>query len=258
MSITTINGQDIYYEETGKGTPIIFVHGLGIDSNIFFYQTSYFKNKYRLINYDLRGHGKSSAPETGYSYNDFAADLKALIEHLGLKDFHLVGLSMGGAIAARYVLENPGNARSICFIGSHLVGYYKFENWPNIYKIARVEGVDKARQTWKDFRLFETVKKDHDKYQRLSEMVDNFSCAIWLDPNPRYDEINDLKRLSEINIPSMITTGLDDSDFGPIADILKEEIPENVFKQFGSGHLLSYEQPEEFNKVYDSFLASIE
>lgn len=252
-----INDLDIYYNEAGQGAPILFVHGLGIDSRIFDNQTDFYKNNFRVTRYDLRGHGKSSAPDTGYSYAHFADDLKGLIKHLDLKDFHLVGLSMGGAIAARYVLENPGSAKSITFIGAHIVGYYKFENWPNLFKIARKEGVEKAREAWKEFRLFETVKKSAAKFRALSSMVDEHSCALWLDPNPRYDETNDLKRISEISIPALITTGKYDADFSPIAAILKDSIPDNRFEEFETGHLLSFEESERFNEIMYDFLKGV-
>jgi pimeloyl-ACP methyl ester carboxylesterase len=256
LPVIKINGIDIFYDEAGAGTPILFVHGLGIDSRIFDDQIDFFKNKYRVIRYDLRGHGQSVAPETGYSYADFAGELKGLIEHLELKDFHLAGLSMGGAITARYVLENPGRARSITFIGAHIVGYYKFESWPNLYKIARKEGADKAREIWKNFRLFETAKKYADKFQALSRMVDEHSCALWLDPDPRYDEINDLKRIAEITVPALITAGKHDRDFSPIADILGDNLPDNRFERFETGHLLSFEEPERFNNILADFLGS--
>jgi 3-oxoadipate enol-lactonase len=258
LPATKINDLDIFYDEAGAGTPILFVHGLGIDCRIFDDQIDFFKNNYRVIRYDLRGHGQSSAPETGYSYADFADELKTLIQRLELKDFHLIGLSMGGAIAARYVLENPGTAKSITFIGAHIVGYYKFENWPNLYKIARKEGIEKARETWKNFRLFETVKKYAGKFQALSRMVDEHSCTLWLDPDPRYDEINDLKRISEIKIPALITAGKHDRDFSSIADILRDNLPDNRFEQFETGHLLSFEEPERFNNLLGNFLKSVE
>ncbi len=258
MPVIKINDIDIFYDEAGAGTPILFVHGLGIDCRIFNAQIDFFKNKYRVIRYDLKGHGRSSAPEAGYSYADFASELKGLSEYLDLDDFHLVGLSMGGAIAARYVLENPGRARSITFIGAHIVGYYKFEDWPNLYKIARKEGIEKALETWKNFRLFETVKKYADKFQALSRMVDEHSCALWLDPDPRYDEINDLKRISEITIPALITAGKHDRDFSPIAEILRDSIAANRFERFETGHLLSFEEPERFNNLLDDFLRGIE
>jgi len=248
---------DHYFEDTGSGETLIFVHGLGIDRTIFNEQIKYFKDKYRVISYDLRGHGQSSCPESGYSYNHFAGDLKDLIEALKISDYHLMGLSMGGAICARFVLENLGQPKSITFIGSHIVGYYKFPDWPNTYKIAVKEGPGQAREAWKNFALFDTVKSDPLKSAELGRMVDSFPCALWTDPNPRYEEPNDLKRLADIDIPTLITSGKKDIYFSPIAKILKENIPSARFEEFDCGHLLSFEQPHNFNSVLDNFLRSI-
>ena len=243
---------------TGAGSSIIFIHGLGIDSRIFKDQVDFFQDQYRAICYDLRGHGRSSAPKTGYSYKAFADELKGLVDNLKLRDFHLVGLSMGGAIAARYFLENPGPAKSISFVGAHIVGYQVFEKWPNFYKIAQMEGPDKARETWNKFRLFETVREDHVKYAQLTEMIDEHSCAPWLDPNPRYEEINDLERISKIDVPVLITIGRHDQDFAPVAHILRNSIPKNRFREFDAGHLVSFESSQKFNNLLLDFLKSIE
>ena len=257
MPLLKINDMDHYFEDTGSGETLIFVHGLGIDRNIFNEQIDYFKNKYRVISYDLRGHGKSGAPESGYSYNHFANDLKDLIQTLKLDNYHLIGLSMGGAICARFVLENMGKPKSLTFIGAHIVGYYKFPDWPNTYKIAVKEGLDKARETWKNFALFDTVKSDPLRTKELERMVDNFPATMWTDPNPRYEEPNDLKRLAEIKIPTLITSGKQDVYFSPIAQIMKENIPQARYEEFECGHLLSFEQPHNFNSILENFLKSV-
>jgi len=127
-----------------------------------------------------------------------------------------------------------------------------------MYKIAKSEGVDKAREIWKNFRLFETVKADLKKFKLLSNMVDHFSCALWLDPNPRYDEPNDLEKISDIKAPALIVVGKNDTDFHPIAEILKGRLPNARYEEFESGHLLSFEQPQKFNQLLENFLEGIE
>lgn len=250
-------GVEIYFEDVGSGIPIVLVHGLGIDRRIFKYQINALKDGFRLITFDLRGHGRSEAPETGYSYGDFTDDLKNLGEHLDLKDFHLIGLSMGGAVAVRYQIENPGKANSLTLIGSHIVGYMKFQDWPNMFKITHKEGVEQARETWKNFRLFENLKNDKEKFDILSDIIDDFSCAYWLDPDSRYDEPDDLKRLDEIEIPVLITAGKGDQDFYPIAELARVELPNSKFIEFESGHLVSFEKPDEFNNIFLKFIQEI-
>ncbi len=257
MAFAEVNGVKLFYNLEGQGEPLVLIHGLGLDHNVFDDQVDHFNSSYRVLTYDLRGHGMSDAPETGYSYNHLADDLNELVDHIGLKDIHLVGLSMGGAIAARFVLENPGYARSITFAGSHIVGYMNFKDWPNVFKAAKKEGCDRARELWKGFRLFHSLIKDAVKYQNLTEMVDRFNCNMWTDPNSPYDEPDDLKRLEEINIPALITVGKEDLDFYPIAEILNARLPNKRFEAFDCGHLVSYEKSDVFNKTLQDFLKGI-
>lgn len=257
MPHVKIKELDIFYSDQGEGQPILFVHGLGINSRIFEDQAEFFKPNYRVIRYDLRGHGESQSPETGYSYQDYADELRDLIEHFSLADFHLVGLSMGGAVAAKYLIDNPGKAKSITFVGAHITGFYQFEGWPNLFKTAQTDGVEEARETWKNFRLFETVRPFYRRFPKLMNMVDNFSCTPWLDPNFRYKDKSDLERLDRIDIPALITIGKSDRDFYPIAQILKDKLPNNRFEEFDCGHLVSYEKPDEFNSVLNEFISTV-
>jgi len=88
-------------------------------------------------------------------------------------------------------------------------------------------------------------------------LIDNFSCAPWLDPNFRYKDKSDLDRLDQIDIPALIAIGKSDRDFYPVAQILKEKLPNNRFEEFDCGHLVSYEKPDEFNSLLDEFIATV-
>jgi non-heme chloroperoxidase len=94
----------LYYEDHGSGKPVVLIHGYPLSSASWEKQVPALLNGgYRVIAYDRRGFGKSSQPTTGYNYDTFAEDLRKLITHLNLKDFVLVGFSMGGGEVARYI-----------------------------------------------------------------------------------------------------------------------------------------------------------
>jgi non-heme chloroperoxidase len=94
----------LYYEDHGSGHPVILIHGYPLSSASWEKQVpALLAAGYRVISYDRRGFGKSSQPTTGYNYDTFAEDLRKLVTHLKLKDFTLVGFSMGGGEVARYV-----------------------------------------------------------------------------------------------------------------------------------------------------------
>ena len=94
---------NIYYEDLGKGKPIVLIHGWPLSGSMWEYQvTGLLDEGYRVITYDRRGFGKSDYPGTGYDYETLAGDLQSLIAHLNLTDATLVGFSMGGGEIAKY------------------------------------------------------------------------------------------------------------------------------------------------------------
>jgi non-heme chloroperoxidase len=95
---------DLYYEDHGSGQPVVLIHGYPLSGASWEKQVPVLLNAgHRVITYDRRGFGKSSQPTTGYNYDTFAEDLRELIAHLELREFALVGFSMGGGEVARYL-----------------------------------------------------------------------------------------------------------------------------------------------------------
>ena len=94
---------DLYYEDHGAGKPVVLIHGYPLSGASWEKQVPVLLGAgHRVITYDRRGFGKSSQPTTGYNYDTFAEDLHKLVTHLELRDFTLVGFSMGGGEVARY------------------------------------------------------------------------------------------------------------------------------------------------------------
>jgi non-heme chloroperoxidase len=109
MSYVTVGKEnsskiDLYYEDHGSGQPVVLIHGYPLSGASWEKQVPVLLNAgHRVITYDRRGFGKSSQPTTGYNYDTFAEDLHKLITHLELREFALVGFSMGGGEVARYL-----------------------------------------------------------------------------------------------------------------------------------------------------------
>jgi len=108
MSYVTVGREnsskiDLYYEDHGSGRPVVLIHGYPLSGASWEKQVPVLLNAgHRVITYDRRGFGKSSQPTSGYNYDTFAEDLHKLITHLELREFALVGFSMGGGEVARY------------------------------------------------------------------------------------------------------------------------------------------------------------
>lgn len=102
----------IFYQDIGRGKPVVLIHGWPLSHEMWEYQINELpKHNIRVIAYDRRGFGKSSHPWEGYDYDTFASDLNALIEALDLTDVTLVGFSMGGGEVARYLSKYNHNGR---------------------------------------------------------------------------------------------------------------------------------------------------
>jgi non-heme chloroperoxidase len=153
---------DLYYEDHGSGKPVVLIHGYPLSGASWEKQVpGLLEAGHRVITYDRRGFGKSSQPTTGYNYDTFAEDLYKVVSHLELRDFSLVGFSMGGGEVARYLGKygSKGVSKAV-FISSVPPFLLKTNDNP--------EGVDGS--------VFEGIQKAivADRYTFFTEFFKNF------------------------------------------------------------------------------------
>jgi non-heme chloroperoxidase len=153
---------DLYYEDHGAGKPVVLIHGYPLSGRAWEKQLPVLLDAgYRVITYDRRGFGQSSQPTTGYNYDTFAEDLHKLVIQLELRDFALVGFSMGGGEVARYLGKYGSKAVSkAVFISSVPPFLLKTPDNP--------EGVDGS--------VFDGIQKAivADRYAFFTEFFKNF------------------------------------------------------------------------------------
>lgn len=106
-SYAQINGIKLYYESYGNGDPILIIHGNGGDISSMSNQIEHFRNEFRVIAADSRGHGRSDSGEAQLTYRQIASDLAALVNHLSLEKVHIIGWSDGGIIGLILGIEFP-------------------------------------------------------------------------------------------------------------------------------------------------------
>ena len=137
---------DLYYEDHGSGKPVVLIHGYPLSGASWEKQVPVLLEAgYRVITYDRRGFGKSSQPTTGYNYDTFAEDLHKLVTHLKLRDFALVGFSMGGGEVARYLGKYGSKGVSKAVIISGVPPYLlKTSDNPEGVDGSVFEGIQKA------------------------------------------------------------------------------------------------------------------
>jgi non-heme chloroperoxidase len=153
---------DLYYEDHGSGKPVVLIHGYPLSGASWEKQTAaLLADGYRVIAYDRRGFGRSSQPTSGYNYDTFAEDLHRLVTQLDLRDFALVGFSMGGGEVARYFgkFGSKGVSRAVFISG---VPPYLLKTPDN------PEGVDGS--------VFEGIQKAvaADRYAFFTDFFKNF------------------------------------------------------------------------------------
>jgi pimeloyl-ACP methyl ester carboxylesterase len=136
----------LYYEDHGSGQPVVLIHGYPLSSASWEKQVPALLDAgYRVIAYDRRGFGKSSQPTTGYDYDTFAEDLHSLVTQLKLRDFVLVGFSMGGGEVARYIGKfGSRNVSKAVIIGGVPPFLLKTADNPDGVDGSVFEGIQKA------------------------------------------------------------------------------------------------------------------
>ncbi|MBU6198147.1 MAG: alpha/beta fold hydrolase [Xanthomonadaceae bacterium] len=113
MPTVQVNGTSIYYEREGGGPPLLMIHGLGSSGDDWAFQREDFARHFTLILPDLRGAGRSAKPPGPYSIGQFAADLWALLDALGVESTNILGFSLGGAVAQEMALAQPVRVRRL-------------------------------------------------------------------------------------------------------------------------------------------------
>jgi len=113
MPAVRVGDINIYYEDYGKGEPLLLIAGWGTDLSCWLPQIPEFSTKYRVIAFDNRGAGRTDAPDEPYSFRMMADDAVGLLDALGIGKAHILGMSMGGCIAQEMAIEHPERTRSL-------------------------------------------------------------------------------------------------------------------------------------------------
>jgi len=266
MPYAHTNGIDTFYEDTGQGPPVVLIHGHSLDLCMWQYQVpALLQAGYRVVRYDVRGHGRSAAPAQGYTWENYAADLADLLTCLDVESAHLVGISMGGGIALQFVLNFPQRVLSLVLVDSTLPGFTYSDEFTHqveeLVRVVRAEGPGPAFQRlWLAHPFFDGLRPYPERFALLDEMVRTFPAADYRRgavPTGYRPAVAD--RLSEIAAPAVVMVGEQDiADLRLIADILAASLPNARPLVFpGVGHVPPLEQPDAFNEALIAFLRGI-
>jgi pimeloyl-ACP methyl ester carboxylesterase len=270
--LTTDDKVKLYYEETGSGTPVVFVHEFAGDHRSWEPQMRHFARRYRCIAFAARGWPPSEVPQDVAAYSQERArdDIRCVLDHLGIDKAHIVGLSMGGFATLHFGLTYPQRARSLLVAG---VGYgaekdqrEKFRSEATIiaerlekqgmaaFAEAYAYGPTRVQFENKDPRGFAEFK------QQLAEHSAKGSANTQLGVQRERPSVFDLEEgLKKLTVPTLVVSGDEDWPCLLPGVFIKRTAPAaGLLIVPNTGHTINIEEPDAFNSALADFLAQVD
>lgn len=262
---------ELYYEDHGEGRPVVLIHAYPLDSQSWEKQErALLTAGYRVIAYDRRGFGRSDRPTVGYDYDTFAADLKALLDELDLREVSLVGFSMGTGEVARYLgVYGSDRIAKAAFLGPLQPYLRRTEDNPS-GAAPEFDGMrsqaEGDRFAWFDGFFENYYNLDENLGSRISEAAVRGSWATaaqvsWYAASACVDTwLTDFRGdIGRIDVPALILHGTADRilPIDATARELRKRLPDADYVEIeGAPHGLLWTHAEEVNAALLTFLAS--
>lgn len=258
MSRLRTNDIELFYEVQGEGEPLVLLHGLGSSTWDWEPQVPEFSKNYRVVSLDLRGHGRSDKPLGPYTIPMFAADTAGLLNVLGIESAHIVGLSLGGAVAFQLALDAPALVKTLVIVnsGPSMAGpggdiQKEVDSRVAIVDQLGMRGMGQALAP----RLFPKPEHASQRENLIERWAEN-------DPRAYIDALKSMvgwdvvKQIGSIQCPTLVIAS--DQDYTPVA--LKEAYAKlmpnaQVVVIPDAHHAVTLERPQAFNAVLAQFLA---
>jgi 3-oxoadipate enol-lactonase len=260
---TEIKGRNIAYTLLGPkdGPALVLGHALGANSHLWGYQIPILTAKFRVLVYDLPGHGESDSPIGQDSFDDLAGDLATLLDHIGISRATLVGLSIGGMIAQHFGLLYPDRLQALvlCSTGcqTNETGKKIFEDRIGQVNEAGIETqIEGSISRWFTPQFVSAAPAT---IEWVKWMYRNTSPAGFISCCRAIQELNTLDRLSSIAAPTLLIPGeLDPAFPESVSRTIQSRIKNSQLKVLtGAAHIGNVERPHEFNEILSKFLAEV-
>jgi pimeloyl-ACP methyl ester carboxylesterase len=259
MPETVINHVRFHFEESGSSDALVFLHGLGSCGQDWLLQTPTFCERFRVIAPDL--HGQTDKPRQRISIAQMTTDVACLLDALGVKRAHIVGLSLGGCVAQQLALDDPARVRSLTLVNT----FARFDmGAPGnaIPLVARMGILGllglPAQARFVAARMF--PKPEQAQLRALAaERIASNDMATYIRLLLAIGVFNVTRRLGEIACPTLVIAGDRDSTVPLRAKkYLAEHIRGACFELIAdSGHATPIDQPEAFNRLVMDFVESV-
>jgi 3-oxoadipate enol-lactonase len=248
-----VPGGELYYEVEGAGIAVALVHGHALDTRMWDDQVPALVDLATVVRYDARGFGRSTRDDDApYSHAD---DLWHLLDHLGIDEAVLVGLSMGGRTVVEATLAAPHRVRAVVLLDALLEGVpwdpASEQSFKEIGRELRAGGLDAARAALLRHGFFAPAQRDPEVARRIAQMVGDYSGVNWTTPDPHLPHPPSIELLETIATPTTVVFGeLDVPCFVEMSEILADRIPDARRVTIpGAGHMVNMEAPEAVNAL---------
>lgn len=260
MKIST-NGIETNYTVEGDGPWLVFSHSLACNVAMWEPQAKAFAKRFKVVCYDTRGHGQTSAPKGEYALDQLSADLLGLLDGLGIAQTHFVGLSMGGMIGQVFALEHPGRFESLVLCDTtsrYPAGAASV--WADRIKTVEAQGmapmVEPTLGRWftAPFRA-----RRPDVMDRVGKLIRDTPPQGYVGCCHALPKIDVTDRLGGVTCPALVIVGEEDPGTPvDMARAIHAALPgaELAILREAS-HLSNMEQPEEFSRVLGGFLDKV-
>ena len=251
-----VNGTELNYEVSGKeGAPwLVLSHSLACNTRMWDPTIAAFKDKYRILNYDMRGHGQSAAPNGPYTLDMLADDVLGLMKELKIERCKYIGLSIGGMIGQTLALRQTGKFEKMVFADTgHSQPPEAIKQWEERIKIAQSQGM-KALVPSTMERWFTPSFRESAPAKKIADIIAATPVAGYVGCGQAIMKLNTTARLKEIKVPVLAITGEADPSAGG-TKYIGENVPGAKFVSIPpAAHIANVEQPEKFNQALRDFL----
>jgi pimeloyl-ACP methyl ester carboxylesterase len=270
MPTVAVAGVKLYYEEVGRGTPLVFVHEFAGDAQSWRPQTTFFARRYRTIAFNARGYPPSDVPEDSqaYSQQQAADDIKGVLDSLGIARAHVCGLSMGGLATLHFGLSYPDRALSLVVAGAGYGSDDPESNRRDCEQVARrfeTEGMEKTGDFYaRGPARVQLLEKDPVGWQEFRDRLCAGSAkghALTMrGVQMRRPTVYSLEeRLKRLDVPTLIVTGDEDEPCLEPSLFMKRRIPTSALIVLPkAGHAVNIEEPAAFNHAVLDFLSAVD
>jgi pimeloyl-ACP methyl ester carboxylesterase len=262
MPYADVNGQRVFYEDTGAGGGvIIFSHGYFMSHGMFDAQVAALRDRWRCIAWDARGHGQTETTAEPFSYWDSASDLFGLLDHLGVERAVLAGMSQGGYISLRAALMAPDRVRALVLMDTQ----------PGVEDPEKAAGYDQLIEAWvspegPSQEVVDTVATiilgpgyaDAARWMDAAKQIPPATVRqIYSTLMTREDDVT--PRLAELTMPALVIHGEQDLAIDlDTARRLADALPDGELVVIeGAGHAANLTHADSVNPPLEAFLARL-